>query len=212
MELAVDPVIALILLTNFRVLGTSRIAVCVRAVAVQGVLLSVLPLLLHQSFAGPTLLVAAAAAIVKGFVIPAMLLRTIKAAQIREVDPYVGFVPSILLGAVTTAAAVVLSAKLPLAPDHHSSLVVPGSLATLLAGFLILTTRRKAINQVIGYLMLENGVFIFGMLLLHAMPFMVEVGVLLDVFVGVFIMGIVVDHIRNEFSSLDTEQLSALRG
>jgi hydrogenase-4 component E len=65
---------------------------------------------------------------------------------------------------------------------------------------------------VVGYLVLENGVFIFGMLLLHAMPFMVEVGVLLDVFAGAFIMGIVVDHIRNEFSSVDTEQLSALKG
>lgn len=212
MENWIDPIIAFILLTNFRVLGTSRTAVCVRAVAAQGVLLSVLPLVLHQSFTAPTLLVSVAAAVVKGFVIPAMLLRTLKAAQIRTVEPYVGFVPSLLLGAAATAGAVVLATKLPLAPDHHSSLVVPASLATLFCGFLLLTSRKKAINQVIGFLILENGVFIFGMLLLHAMPFMVEVGVLLDVFAAVFIMGIVVDHIRNEFSTLDTEQLSALRG
>jgi hydrogenase-4 component E len=64
---------------------------------------------------------------------------------------------------------------------------------------------------VVGYLMLENGVFIFGQLLISAMPFMVEIGVLLDLFVGIFIMGIVINHIREEFSSLDTEHLASLK-
>ena len=56
----------------------------------------------------------------------------------------------------------------------------------------------------VGYLVLENGIFIFGLLLLEAMPFLVEVGVLLDLFVGIFVMGIIINHINREFSSLDT--------
>jgi hydrogenase-4 component E len=72
-------------------------------------------------------------------------------------------------------------------------------------------TRRKAITQVLGYLMLENGIFIFGILLSEAMPLMVEAGVLLDLLVGVFVMGIVMNQINREFSTLNTERLSALK-
>ena len=81
---------------------------------------------------------------------------------------------------------------------------MPASLATVLTGFLLLTTRRKAITQVVGYLVLENGIFLFGLLLLEAMPFLVEVGVLLDLFVGVFVMGIIIHHINREFASIGT--------
>ena len=72
--------------------------------------------------------------------------------------------------------------------------------------------RLKAISQVLGYLVLENGVFIFGLLLLEAMPLMVEMGVLLDLLVAIFVMGIILNHINREFSSLDTRQLSTLKG
>jgi len=65
---------------------------------------------------------------------------------------------------------------------------------------------------VLGYLVLENGIFVFGTLLAEAMPLMVEAGVLLDLLVGVFIMGIVMDQIQREFSTLNTERLSALKG
>jgi hydrogenase-4 component E len=213
MPRVIDLVLALVLAANFRILGTSRLGVCIRAVAAQGVLLAFLPLLLHPDSRGRTLVIALAAAAVKGAVVPAMLFRALAAARIRRaIEPFIGLVPSMLLCAAATAGAMIFAAKLPLAPGHGGALVVPASLATLFSGFLVLTTRRKAITQVVGYIVLENGVFIFGMLLLDAMPFMVEVGVLLDVFVAVFVMGIVVDHIRNEFSSLDTEQLSALKG
>jgi hydrogenase-4 component E len=80
-----------------------------------------------------------------------------------------------------------------------------------LTGFLLLTTRRKAISQVIGYLVMENGIFIFGTLLTEAMPVMVEAGALLDLLVGIFVMGIVINQISREFSSIDTSRLRTLR-
>jgi hydrogenase-4 component E len=64
---------------------------------------------------------------------------------------------------------------------------------------------------VVGYLVLENGIFIMGLTLLEAMPFLVEIGALLDLFVGIFVMGIIINHINREFSSLDTARLSALK-
>ena len=63
----------------------------------------------------------------------------------------------------------------------------------------------------LGYLVLENGIFIFGLLLVEAMPFLVEVGVLLDLFVGIFVLSIIIHHINREFSSLDTRRLSLLQ-
>ncbi len=212
MSRSFDLLLVGVMLLNFLVLGTSRIRVCIQAAALQGVLLGLLPLLVHRSFDWRTGLVAAGTLAVKGLVIPSLLLKAMRDVQIRrEVEPHLGFVASLFLGGIGTGLALLFAGGLPLAPEHDGSLVVPASLATLLAGFLVLTTRRKAITQVVGYLLLENGVFVFGLLLLEAMPFLVEVGVLLDLFVAVFIMGIVLDHIRAEFSSLDTERLAELK-
>ena len=130
--------------------------------------------------------------ILKGFVIPRFLVHAMREANIQhEVNPVVGYMSSLLLGAVGTGLAMVFSYTLPLAEEHQHLLLVPASLSTVWTGFLLLTTRRKAIMQVLGYLLLENGIFLFGLLLLEAMPFLVEAGVLLDLFTGVFVMG---DH------------------
>jgi hydrogenase-4 component E len=81
----------------------------------------------------------------------------------------------------------------------------------VLIGLLVLVSRLKAITQVVGYLVLENGIFLFGLLLLEQMPVLVELGILLDLFVAVFIMGIVVHHIRREFDHMDTHLLDAVK-
>ncbi len=88
-------------------------------------------------------------------------------------------------------------------------LLVVVALITVLIGLLILVSRTLALTQVLGYIVLENGIFLFGTLLLEAMPFLVEIGALLDLFVGIFVMGIIINHINREFSSLDTARLSA---
>jgi hydrogenase-4 component E len=123
----------------------------------------------------------------------------------------VGFASSLLLGAVGTGLALLFSNTLPLTDEHAALLLVPAAFATVWTGFLMLTTRKKAIMQVLGYLLLENGIFLFGLLLLEDMPALVEVGVLLDLFTGVFVMGIIIHHISREFSSTSTEHLTELK-
>jgi hydrogenase-4 component E len=148
----------------------------------------------------------------KGLFIPWFLIHAMREADIQhEVRPVVNYMSSLLLGAVGAGLAMVFSSTLPLAEEHAELLVVPASLATVWTGFLMLTTRRKAIMQVLGYLLLENGIFLFGLLLLEAMPFLVEVGVLLDLFTGVFVMGIIIHHISREFASISTEHLTELK-
>jgi hydrogenase-4 component E len=212
MHAAVDALLVMVLLVNFYLLGTSRVSAAIAASAAQGVLLGLATLAVQASLGVRPALVALAAMALKGFVIPGMLYRALRDVEIRrEMEPLVGIVPSLLLCALGTGAALVLANALPLAPQHVGSMLVPASLATVLTGFLLLTTRRKAITQVVGYLVLENGVFIMGLTLLEAMPFLVEGAVLLDLLVGIFVMGIIINHINREFSSVDTERLQNLR-
>ncbi len=212
MNALLDPILVLVLLLNFVVLGASRIRTIIPVVAMQGVLLGVMIVVAQRQVTPWILAMAAAAIVLKGVTIPRMLVHAIREVAIRrEVEPIVGFVTSLLLGAVGTALAVLFSKTLPIADEHIGSLVVPAALSTVLTGFLILTTRVKAITQVVGYLILENGVFIFGLLLVEAMPFLVELGVLLDLFVAIFVMGIIINKISREFSTVSTRKLSALK-
>lgn len=212
MNQLLDPILVVVLLLNFLMLGASQLRTVIRAAAAQGTLLGVMILLAHHSVTGPSLLMAVAAIVLKGIVIPRMLFHAIREVSIRrEVEPIIGFVPSLLLVALGTAMAVLFAKMLPFTHEHLSSLIVPASLSTVLSGFLILMTRVKAITQTVGYLVLENGIFIFGLLLVEAMPFLVEVGVLLDLFVAIFIMGIIIHRISEEFSTVSTRKLSELK-
>ncbi len=207
-----DLVLVLVLLSNFFLLGSSRLRAIVNGTALQGVLLGALTLLVHHELSLEPILVAVGATAIKAVVIPGMLTRAMREADIRrEVEPFIGYVASLLLGAAGTGLAMVYARTLPLAPQHAGSLLVSTSLGTVVTGFLLLTTRRKAITQVAGYLVLENGVFIMGLTLIEAVPFFVEVGVLLDLLVAIFVMGIMLLQISREFASLDTTRLSSLK-
>ena len=198
---------------NLLALGSSRLPSLIRAMSVQGMLLGMMPLAMEsETLDWRVVLVVLATLVGKGVVIPGLLRRAMRAANIdREVKPLIGFVPSLLLGAAATIGAVALGDRLPLLPEHAGSLLVPGSFATVVAGFILLIGRAKAISQVCGYLILENGIYLFGLLLIHSTPLLVESGILLDVTVGVFIIGIIVDRIQRAFDSLDTRKLTTLR-
>lgn len=205
-----DLLLAMIMLTNFALVATSRIAKAIQIAALQGVLLGLLLLTIGHGW--HLTLMAIAAAGLKGYIIPRMLNRALDKVKIhREVDPYVGYTASLMLCAVGTGLSLLLSRNLPLPPGTLHALFVPAALATLFTGFLLLVTRRKALTQVVGFLVLENGIYIFGLLLAEDMPLLVEAGVLLDLFVGVFVMGIVLNHIHQAFDSLDTRHLSELK-
>jgi hydrogenase-4 component E len=197
---------------NLLALGSSRLPAIIRTMAVQGVILGLLPLVIEPAFGWLMALVAFVTVVVKGFVIPTLLRRAMRTANIeREIHPFIGFVPSLLLGAVGTIAAMAATRALPLLPEDAGTLVVPGALASIFAGFVLLVGRVKAISQVCGFLILENGIYLFGMLLIRSTPLLVESGILLDLIVAVFIFGIIVDRIQRAFDSLDTRKLTVLR-
>ena len=202
----------LILTLNLFALGNGRLLTVIRIVAVQGILLGLLPFFMHERLAFPEILSAAAAISLKGVIIPAIMIKALRDVMIkREVEPLIGLLPSTILGAVITATVFLVSSRMQALDQHAASLIIPTSITTVLIGFILLTTRYKALSQVLGYLVLENGIYIFSLLLVEAIPLVVEMGMLLDLFVSVFIVSIITNHINKAFSSLDTRKLSSLK-
>jgi hydrogenase-4 component E len=208
--LSLNSLLQIVLVLNFFILGAGRVRTVLYLVAFQGVLLGMAPLWVEH-FSHVALLAAVTVA-VKGLVIPRLLFFAMRDVTIGpEIRPLGGFLASLLLGAVGTAMAIWFAHTLPLRETQLGTLVVPASFATIFTGFLMLMTRVHTIGQTLAYLVLENGVFIFGLLLLEAVPALVEAGVLLDLFVAVFVMGIIIQHINRALDPLEAQRLSALK-
>lgn len=208
-----DFLLILVVLLGLQTVASSRITAAVRAVALQGAALSFLPFALGHTLGVWGMVTSCAVVLaLKGVVIPLLLMRSIRqAGVVHESEPFVSLHLSVLVGAALVGISFWLGSKLVLPWPAPNQLVVPIALATLLLGFLVIVVRRKAVTQVVGYLMLENGVFIFGQALARELPFVVELGILLDVLVGVFVMGIAIHHISREFDHIDVDALSTLR-
>jgi hydrogenase-4 component E len=210
----VEAILALLVITDLLLLGSSRLRSCIRVVAVQGIMVSLLPLLLHggEGAARAWVLTAGGMA-VKGVVFPLVLLRVLREAGVRrEVEPFVGHTLSVLVGASALVFALWVETHLHLPATAAGTLAVPVGLATMLIGLFVIVSRRKAITQVLGYIVVENGIYAVGVALVGGVPLLVELGVLLDVFVAVFIMSIAAYHISREFDHIDVDQLDRLRG
>lgn len=208
-----DTLMVLLVFTNLRLLGLSRLHASIRTVAAQGVLLGVTALLANAGHLTPRYLAIGLIGIgLKGVVFPWLLFRALRGAKIRrEVEPFVGYVPSVLVGVGAFLVSLWVAARLPLPVAAASDLLVPTSLSILFVGLFLVVSRKKALSQALGYLVFENGIYAFGVGIAYQAPVLVEMGILLDVFVGVFVMGITMFHIRREFDSIDTTRLAALR-
>ncbi len=210
---ATELLLVLVVLTDFAILGSSRLSASIRIVAAQGLLLGALPLLLHGGVpAAHTAAFALTAAGVKGVLIPWLLGRAMREAAVRrEVEPFIGFTASLVIGGLLTAAAFALARDLPVPVPPAAPLLVPVALTTFMIGALVMVSRKKAVTQVLGYLLLENGIFLLGQTLASRLPTLVEMGILLDVLVGVFVMGIAIFHINREFDHMSVPELASLR-
>ena len=212
MHALVEPLLLAVILTDFAVLGTSRLTACVRMVALQGTMLGLLSIAVETPVSFHSVVLGGGTIIVKAIVLPWFLRWAMREADVRrEVEPAIGYLASLLLGAVAVGVSFAVATRLPTGSGEAGGLLVSVAFATLLIGLLVLITRSKAVTQVVGYLMLENGVYLFGLTLTRRIAFLVEVGVLLDVFVAVFIMGIVVFHINREFDSISAANLVELK-
>lgn len=207
-----DTILISILLINLLILGTSRLGTFVKIVALQGLFLAMLPWMLHEHTVH-TWIICVLILAIKGWMIPHFMFHTIRKLHIRrEIEPFIGFTPSLVLGMGFILLAFWIGDRLELPFPVMTNLLVPAAIATLLTGLMMLVSRRKAATQVLGYVVLENGIFIFALALASEMPVTVEAAILLDVFALVFIMGITLNHIKDMFEDVDIVDLTNLRG
>jgi len=223
-------VLVFVMLTTLAVTGAGRLDTCIRLVGFQGAALGLLPVLLAMSggeqgtldTAAHTgwenagwrvLLLALVGFVLKGLIFPGLLLHSLRAADVRhDVEPVIGFGTSLMAAVLILAGSFWLAANMKLPHEATSKLILPAALSTTLIGLLIIVIRRTAITQTVGYLVMENGIYIFGIAMASEQPFLVEMGVLLDVFVAVFVMGIIIFHISRDFDErADVDQLSELK-
>ncbi|MBI2401322.1 MAG: hydrogenase, partial [Gemmatimonadetes bacterium] len=128
----------LVVLTDFVVLGTSRMSTCIRAIGLQGLLLAGLPVFLHSEWSVHLIGLALGTAAVKAVALPWFLSWAIREANVRrEVEPLVGFVPSLLIGAAMVAASFAVAPTLPL-PGTGGTLLVAVALSNVLTGLVVL--------------------------------------------------------------------------
>ena len=216
MSVGAEGVIALLVITDLLLLGSSRLRSCITIAALQGAVVSLLPVLLHgdEGWVRAWSLTVGSM-LLKGGVFPWLLRRVLRESGVRrEVEPFVGHTLSVLVGVAALAFAVWVDARLalPASATGHAPLLIPAGLATLLVGLFLIVSRRTAVTQVLGYLVVENGIYAIGVALVGGVPLLVELGVLMDIFVAVFIMSIAAYHISREFDHIDVDQLDRLRG
>ena len=210
----INIIIIVIVFMNLIMAVSSRIATCIRTVAVQGALIAFLPLMISgSSIAADRLVFSIMSVILKGFLFPWLLFRAQREADVRrEIEPIGGsYSFSLIICLVLFLVSCWLSSRLPYIRPVSFEWIVPVSLATFFTGAFIIVSRTKALTQVLGYLVLENGIYLFGMALLVEQSLLVELAILLDIFVAVFVMGIAIFHISREFDHINTHQLSELK-
>jgi hydrogenase-4 component E len=213
METATDRLMLLLILSDVALLSARRLGRITLA-ALQGILIGALALAAHDGPLPTRALVLAALGLgMRGVLFP-LLLRFVarRAGADHELEPYVGYGPSLLVGIALLAGAMALGHRLPLPEATPGSLVMPAALFTMLTGLFLIVARRKALTQCLGYVVLENGIYAFGVATVSEVPALVELGALLDLFLAVLVMGVAVYRISEEFEHMDTDQLDRLRG
>jgi len=148
--------------------------------------------------------------IFKTIAIPIFLRRVIKHNQIkREAEPFVSNFVSVVIITAIIISSFLLSNTVHDA--HLEKMFFVIALSSLFTGLYIIASRRKVITHVMGFLIIENGVFVLSLAVGNEMPMLVNIGILLDIFVSVLLLGIFVNKIGDVIKEQDVESLSSLR-
>ena len=195
------------------VMISSRLEVYVRTIAIQGILLFTAAVFsLPKGDVGDVVILTIETLGFKAFVTPWYLRRVIRENGIyRETEANIPNFYSMVIGsllfvlglAVSYWAAENLS---PIRPLHFGM-----SISAILIGLFIVLSRRKLVTHVMGYIIMENGIFLLSLSIAATMPGVVELGVALDLFVGVFVFGVFIKRIRSLFEEHEVDSLTDLR-
>jgi hydrogenase-4 component E len=204
---------AVLLLLAFAMIAQRRVLSVIHLFTMQGVTLVIATAVVGYVTQQPHLYLSAGLTFVlKVLLIPFVLHRVIDRLNVRwDVETLINIPTTMLIGILLVIFAFNLA--LPIA--QLSTTIARGSLgialACVLLSFMMMITRSKAVPQVIGFLSMENGLFFAATAATYGMPMVVELGIALDVLIGVLILGVFMFQIREKFDSLDIRHLEKLR-
>ncbi len=207
-----DLTVALVLVCAFVVLWRRGLVAIVRALTVQGVALAAVAVLLgvHEHDAEP-IVVAVLLLVLKGAVLPGVLLRIVRTSdETREVEPLVNVPASLLAAAGLTLLAYATTRDVVALDPSAETKAIPIGVAVTLIGLFVMVTRRKAVTQIVGFLLLDNGIALVAFLATAGVPLVVELGAALDVLLAVLILQVLTNRMRAKFGALDLDQLREL--
>lgn len=202
-----------VLLTAVLVLWRRELTVVVRLFAVQGVALATMIGVVAAAEGSAQLwAVAAGVLLLRAGVLPHLLRRALagSTAERRETRPLVNVASSLLAAALLTLLAVAVSPPLVALAPSPATAAIPVGLAVVLIGFFVLVTRRRAVSQLIGFLLMDNGITAVGFLTTAEPGLVVELGVSLDLLLAVLVLGVLTGRIRAAFGNTDLDELREL--
>ncbi len=199
------------IVTLFYMAIANRLMTYIKVLALQGVLLFFV-VFIQLSEINPVnlALILLETIVFKSLAVPIFLSYLLKRNNItREAEP---FLPNFVSLVITTSIVVVniLIANM-IKDDHLDKIFFVVALSTLFFGLYLIATRRKIITHVMGYMVIENGVFVLSLAIGNEMPLLVNLGIMLDIFASVLILGIFMNKIGDVFKDVDVDQLSNLK-
>ncbi len=199
------------IITLFYMAIANRLMTYIKVLALQGVLLFFV-VLLQLSRIDPVNLgfILLETIVFKSLAVPLFLSYLLKRNNItREAEP---FLPNFVSLVITTAIVIVnILISNVIKDDHLDKIFFVVALSTLFFGLYLIATRRKIITHVMGYMVIENGVFVLSLAIGNEMPLLVNLGIMLDIFASVLILGIFMNKIGDVFKDVDVDQLSNLK-
>jgi hydrogenase-4 component E len=204
---------AVLLLLSFALLAQRRVLSLIHLFTLQGITLVASTSIMAYFTQQPHLYYSAGLTFVlKVLVIPWLLHRLLKRLNVRwDVESLLNIPTTMLLGIVLVIFAFNLAAPISSLSASVARGTLGIALACVLLSFLMMITRTKAIAQVIGFLAMENALFFAATSATYGMPMVVELGIALDVLIGMVILGVFMFQIREQFDSLDIRKLERLK-
>jgi hydrogenase-4 component E len=148
--------------------------------------------------------------IVKAILVPLFIKYIIKRNNMtREMEPFIPNFVSLII--VTTIIVITILLSNSITDTHLEKISFIVALSTLFTGLFIIGTRKKIIVHVMGYMVIENGVFILSLAVGNEMPLLVNLGIMLDIFASVLILGVFVNKIGDVLKDVDVDQLRNLK-
>jgi len=202
------------LLTAVLIVWRRELRAIVRLLAWQGVFLAVIPITegIHERDAA-LISVGVVVLLLRAAVLPALLARAVgtEEHERRESTPLVNTSASLLITAGLTVLAYAVTRPIIALDPTAATRAVPGAFAVILIAVFIMVSRRRALSQAVGFMMLDNGIAATAFLITAGVPLIVELGASLDVVFAVLVLGLLTGHMRRTFGGTDLDQLRELR-